>query len=55
MTPSAIPVVRRIVESLHVEEAQRMAGGTLRLATAGDVEHHLLDALAAVNRRTDAR
>jgi len=55
MTPSAIPVVRRIVEGLQVGEARRTAGTTLRLATAGDVEQHLLGALAADNRGPGAR
>jgi phosphotransferase system enzyme I (PtsI) len=50
MTPSAIPVIRRIVQDLQVGEARRMASTALRLATAGDVEQHLLGALAAVNR-----
>ena len=55
MTPSAIPGVRRIVQGLRVGEARRMASATLRLATAGDVEQHLLGALAAVNRGPGAR
>ena len=55
MTPSAIPVVRRIVQDIQVGEVRRMAGSALRLATAGDVEQHLLGALAAVNRGPAAR
>lgn len=55
MTPSAIPVVRRIVQDLHVADARRMASAALRLATAGEVEQHLLDALAAVDRSRPAR
>ncbi len=50
MTPSAIPVVRRIVQELRIPEAKRMASAALRLATAGEVEQHLLDALSAVDR-----
>jgi phosphoenolpyruvate-protein phosphotransferase (PTS system enzyme I) len=55
MTPSAIPVIRRIVQDLHAGEARSMAGTALRLATAGDVEQLLLGALAAVNRGPAAR
>ena len=50
MTPSAIPLVRRIVQDIQVAEARRMASQALRLATAGEIEEHLLAALAAVNR-----
>ena len=50
MTPSAIPLVRRIVQDIQVAEARRMASQALRLATAGEIEQHLLAALAAVNR-----
>lgn len=55
MTPSAIPVVRRIVQDLHVADARRMASAALRLATASEVEQHLLDALAAGQRGRPAR
>ncbi len=50
MTPSAIPVVRRIVQDINVPDARRMASAALRLATAGEVEQHLLEAIAAVDR-----
>ncbi len=55
MTPSAIPVVRRIVQDIRVPEARRLASGALRLATAGEVEQHLLDALVAVDRGSTPR
>ncbi len=50
MTPSAIPVARRLIEDLRAADARRMADDVLRLPTAADIEQHLFDALAAVNR-----
>jgi phosphotransferase system enzyme I (PtsI) len=47
MTPGAIPLVRRVVEELRVEDARRLAQQALRLATAAEVEQFLFDALAA--------
>ncbi|HUU33514.1 MAG TPA: phosphoenolpyruvate--protein phosphotransferase [Vicinamibacterales bacterium] len=55
MTPSAIPVARRIVQELRIPDARRLASAALRLATAGEVEQHLLDALAVVDRRSAPR
>jgi phosphoenolpyruvate-protein phosphotransferase (PTS system enzyme I) len=50
MTPSAIPMARRLIQDVHVSDARRTAGEVLRLATAADIEQHLFDALAAANR-----
>ncbi len=50
MTPSAISVVRRIVQDIQSADARQMAVEALGLATAGEVEQHLLQTLAAVNR-----
>jgi phosphoenolpyruvate-protein phosphotransferase (PTS system enzyme I) len=47
MTPGAIPIVRHVVQELSAQEARRLAGHALRLATAGDIEEYLFDALAA--------
>ena len=47
MTPGAIPIVRQVVEELSAAEARRLAGHVLRLATAGEIEQYLFDALAA--------
>ena len=51
MTPSAIPVVRRIVQDIRVADARRMAVEALGLATAREVEQHLFDSLAGVDKR----
>lgn len=51
MTPSAIPVARRLIQDVRVAEARRTANEVLRLATAAEIEQHLFDALAAANRR----
>ena len=50
MTPSAIPVARRLIQDVRAADARRTAGEVLRLATAADIEQHLFDALAAANR-----
>jgi len=50
MTPSAIPVARRLIQDVHVTDARRTASEVLRLATAAEIEQHLFDALAAANR-----
>lgn len=50
MTPSAIPVARRLIEDLRAADARQMANDVLRLPTADDIERHLLAALATVNR-----
>jgi phosphoenolpyruvate-protein phosphotransferase (PTS system enzyme I) len=47
MTPDAIPLVRQVVRDLHAEDARRLARHALSLATAGEVEQYLFDALAA--------
>jgi phosphotransferase system enzyme I (PtsI) len=47
MTPGAIPLVRHVVEELRMDEARRLARQALTLATAGEVEQFLFDALAA--------
>jgi len=47
MTPGAIPLVRRVLEELRLEEARRLARHALSLATAAEVEQYLFDALAA--------
>ncbi len=47
MTPGAIPIVRQVVQDLSAQEARRLAGHVLRLATAADIEQYLFDALAA--------
>lgn len=50
MTPSAIPVARRLIQDVRAADARRTAGEVLRLATAADIEQHLFDALAAASR-----
>jgi phosphotransferase system enzyme I (PtsI) len=47
MTPGAIPIVRQVVQELRAEDARRLAGHALRLATAAEIEEYLFDALAA--------
>ena len=47
MTPGAIPIVRQVVQELSAQDARRLAGHALRLATAGEIEAYLFDALAA--------
>ena len=47
MTPGAIPIVRHVVEALSAQDAKRLAGHVLRLATAAEIEQYLFDALAA--------
>jgi phosphoenolpyruvate-protein kinase (PTS system EI component) len=47
MTPGAIPIVRQVVEGTSAQEARRLAGHALRLATATEIEQYLFDALAA--------
>jgi phosphoenolpyruvate-protein phosphotransferase (PTS system enzyme I) len=47
MTPGAIPIVRQVVQDLSAHDARRLAGHALRLATAGEIEEYLFDALAA--------
>jgi phosphoenolpyruvate-protein phosphotransferase (PTS system enzyme I) len=47
MTPGAIPIVRQVVQELSAQDARRLAGHALRLATAGEIEEYLFDALAA--------
>jgi phosphotransferase system enzyme I (PtsI) len=47
MTPGAIPIVKQVVQELRADEARRLAGHALRLATAAEIEQYLFDALAA--------
>jgi phosphotransferase system enzyme I (PtsI) len=47
MTPGAIPIVRQVVQELRAEDARRLAGHAVRLATAAEIEEYLFDALAA--------
>jgi phosphotransferase system enzyme I (PtsI) len=47
MTPGAIPIVRQVVQELSAQDARRLAGHVLRLATAAEIEQYLFDALAA--------
>ncbi|HUQ87943.1 MAG TPA: phosphoenolpyruvate--protein phosphotransferase [Vicinamibacterales bacterium] len=47
MTPGAIPIVRQVIEDLNAQDARRLAGHALKLATAGEIEEYLFDALAA--------
>jgi phosphotransferase system enzyme I (PtsI) len=47
MTPGAIPIVRRVVQDLSAQDARRLAGHVLRLATAAEIEQYLFDAFAA--------
>jgi len=47
MTPGAIPIVRHVVEEMSAQEAKRLAGHVLRLATAAEIEQYLFDAFAA--------
>jgi phosphotransferase system enzyme I (PtsI) len=47
MTPGAIPIVRAVIEELSAQDAKRLAGHVLRLATAAEIEQYLFDALAA--------
>lgn len=50
MTPSAIPVARRLIQDVRAADARRTASAVLGLSTAADIEQHLFDALAAGNR-----
>ncbi len=50
MTPSAIPVARRLIEDLRAADTRQLANDVLRLPTADDIERHLFAALATVNR-----
>jgi phosphotransferase system enzyme I (PtsI) len=47
MTPGAIPIVRQVVQEMSAQDARRLAGHVLRLATAAEIEQYLFDALAA--------
>ena len=50
MTPSAIPVARRLIQDVRAADARRTASAVLSLSTAADIEQRLFDALAAGNR-----
>lgn len=45
MAPSAMSTARQVIRHLHVHEMRRIAAKVLRLATAAEVEQHLLEAL----------
>ncbi len=47
MTPGAIPIVRNVIEELSAQEAKRLAGHVLRLATAAEIQQYLFDAIGA--------
>jgi phosphoenolpyruvate-protein phosphotransferase (PTS system enzyme I) len=49
MTPAAIPVARQVVRDLHVDQAREMASHALTLATTGEIEKYLFEALATRN------
>lgn len=55
MTPSALPVARRLIQEIRVADARAIAGQVLGLPTAADIEHHLFDALAASTRARTPR
>lgn len=50
MTPSAIPVARRLIQDIRVSDARAIAGRVLGMPTAADIERHLFDVLAARTR-----
>jgi phosphotransferase system enzyme I (PtsI) len=50
MTPSAIPVARRVIEEIDARELRVIAARALKLDTAPEIEQFLTDALT--NRRT---
>jgi phosphotransferase system enzyme I (PtsI) len=50
MTPSAIPVARRLIQEVRDADARAIARRVLGLPTAADIEHHLFDALATSTR-----
>lgn len=55
MTPSALPVARRLIQDIRVADARAVAGQVLGLPTAADIEHHLFDALAASTKARKPR
>ena len=50
MTPSALPVARRLIQEIREADARAIAGQVLGLPTAADIEQHLFDSLAASTR-----
>jgi phosphotransferase system enzyme I (PtsI) len=55
MTPSAIPVARRLIQDIREADARAIAGQVLGLPTAADIEHYVVDALAADTRARPRR
>lgn len=46
MNPYSIPLIKRLIRSLSVEETRRMVRGIMRLTTARQVEEYLLERLS---------
>jgi phosphotransferase system enzyme I (PtsI) len=46
MMPAALPAARQVVTELRASEVRRIALGTLKLATADEIEHYLTTAFA---------
>ena len=46
MTPSAIPAIRRLVRSIRLEDAEKIAKEVLKLSTPAEVHHYLQTHLA---------
>ena len=53
MTPAAIPTARQAIRDLRADHARALASHALTLATAGEIEHYLFDALAARSAGTN--
>jgi phosphotransferase system enzyme I (PtsI) len=51
MTPAAIPIARRAISELRMDEARRLASHALRLGTAEEIEQYLFNSLAAHSER----
>jgi phosphotransferase system enzyme I (PtsI) len=49
MTPAAIPTARQAIRDLRADHARALASHALTLATAGEIERYLFEALAARN------
>jgi len=47
MTPSALPIARRVVTEIRADDARQLASRALGFATVAEIEQHLLDTLAA--------
>jgi phosphotransferase system enzyme I (PtsI) len=46
MTPGAIPIAREAIGQIRTSDARLLAGHVLTLATAGEIEQYLFEALA---------